>query len=906
MADELPRIPPVEPAKALGTFQVQQGFHLELVAAEPLIASPVDACFDENGRMYVAEMRDYPFSWEPTKLNPRGGGKKDAGVVRLLVDTDGDGKFDRSTVFADKLTWPTSVCCYDGGVFCLAPPHLWYLKDADGDGVADVRKIIFSGFRRDNVQAVTNSLKWSLENRIVFAGGRNGGDLVRNGKKVFSIHGQDVSLNPATLALAPITGGEQFGLSFDDWGDRFVCNNSNHIEEVVFEDRYVRRNPYIAVSGTIRSIAKEGPAAPVFRRSPPEPWRVVRTRRRVSDPAMLRTLPFTEQFAIGYFTSAAGITIYRGDAYPQAFRGNAFIGDVGGNLVHRKTLVRDGVLMTARRADENTEFVTSTDNWFRPVNFVNAPDGTLYMIDMYRETIEHPFSIPDDIKSHLDLQSGDDRGRIYRLTAPGSPRLSVSRLGGLSSLKLVRRLESANSWQHETAQRLLVERQDRSVAAALEHLARHSPAPLGRLHALYTLLGLDSLSDDLLRSSLTDPEPRLRAHAVRLCESRLRHSPDLMAAVGQLANDGDPLVRFQLALSLGEGPRDAIVEPIARLARHVESDGLLSTAILTSVPDNADVVARRLIADDKFLHRDAGNALLGELAAIVGAQPDSSRVISLLKDIFADQAHPSRQGAMLQAIGQGLSRRGGTIAALLNRQGTDRGVQQAAAALFKKAAALAGDETKNPADRAAAVRLLAFGPYEQVSGVLTSLLTPQTPPDLQSAAVGALASHDNPAVGRQLLESWKSFGPKTRREVIDGLLHSATRLGDLFDAIEKREVSRSEIERDVKQLLMNHPNTVLRRRARKLFEADLPGDRAKIVAEYRPALGRAGIAGRGRTVYERRCATCHRFGATGHAVGPDLVSVQNKAPADLLIAILDPSREAQPNFVAYTLVTRQG
>jgi putative heme-binding domain-containing protein len=621
---------------------------------------------------------------------------------------------------------------------------------------------------------------------------------------------------------------------------------------------------------------------------------------------MLRTLPFTEQFAIGYFTSAAGITIYRGDAYPTAFRGNAFIGDVGGNLVHRKTLVRDGVLMTARRADENTEFVTSTDNWFRPVNFVNAPDGTLYMIDMYRETIEHPFSIPDDIKSHLDLQSGDDRGRIYRLMAPGSPPLSVSRLGGLSSLDLVPKLESENSWQRETAQRLLVERQDRSVAAALEHLARHSPAPLARLHALYTLFGLNSLSDEVLRAALGDPEPRLRAHAVRLCESRLRHSPDLLAAVGRLADDGDPLVRFQLALSLGEAPRNAIVEPIVRLARYVEGDGLLSTAILTSAPDNADAVARRLIGDDKFLHPDAGTALLGELASIVGAQPDSSRVISLLKDIFADQAHPSRQGAMLQAIGQGLSRRGGTLAALLNRQGTDPGLQQAAASLFKNAAAVAGNETKNPADRVTAIRLLAFGPYEQVSGVLNGLLTPQTPPELQSAAVGALASHDNSAVGQQLLASWKSFGPNTRREVIDGLLHSSTRLGDLFDAIEKREVSRSEIERDVKQLLMNHPNTAVRKRARKLFEADLPGDRAKIVAEYRPALARAGDAGRGRTVYERRCATCHRFGTTGHAVGPDLVSVQNKAPADLLIAILDPSREAQPNFVAYTLVTRQG
>ena len=142
-----------------------------------------------------------------------------------------------------------------------------------------------------------------------------------------------------------MTGGEQFGLSFDDWGNRFVCNNSNHIEQVVFEDRYVGRNPYVAISGTIRSIAKEGPAAPVFRRSPPEPWRVVRTRRRVADPVMMRTLPHTEQFAIGYFTSAAGVTIYRGDAYPPEFRGNAFIGDVGGNLVHRKRLSRDCVLI---------------------------------------------------------------------------------------------------------------------------------------------------------------------------------------------------------------------------------------------------------------------------------------------------------------------------------------------------------------------------------------------------------------------------------------------------------------------------------------------------------------------------------------------------------------------------------
>jgi putative membrane-bound dehydrogenase-like protein len=904
LADELPHIPPVAPAKTLSTFHLEHGFRLELVAAEPLVASPVDACFDENGRMYVAEMRDYPFSWEPTKLNPRGGGKKDAGVIRLLEDTNGDGKFDKSTVFADKLTWPTSVCCYDGGIFVLAPPHLWYLKDTNGDGVADVRKIVLSGFNRDNVQAITNSLKWSLDNRIVFAAGRNGGNLLHDGKKVFSIRGQDISFNPATLEISAITGGEQFGLSFDDWGNRFVCNNSNHIEQVVLEDRYVRRNPYIAVSDTIRSIAKEGPAASVFRRSPPEPWRVVRTRRRVSDPAVLRTLPHTEQFAIGYFTSAAGVTIYRGDAYPAEFRGNAFIGDVGGNLVHRKTLSRNGPLFTAVRADDNTEFIASTDNWFRPVNFVNAPDGTLYIIDMYRETIEHPFSIPDDIKAHLDLQTGD-RGRVYRLASPGFQRHTPPRLGEQWGPELVRFLGSKNVWRRETAQRLLVERKATMVAPELENLVKHSSAPLGRLHALYTLQGLDRLSDELLALAISDADPRVRAHAIRLSEPRLKSSAQLLNAAARKTDDEDGLVRFQLALSLGDAPAEETVAPLARLARQIQGDELLRTALLTSVAHNADQLARHLLADERFLHEAAATGFLAELASIVGTQADSAKAIDLLQAVFLAKS-PELQAALLQGFAQGLGRRGSSLANFLDKHGNEAGLGQSAAAVFKRATAIAADQTRGQSDRITALRLLAFAPYAEVAPVLTALLSPQTSPELQAAAIAALANQDNAGVGRQLLAGWKSFGPAIRRDVIDAVLHRPARLGDLFHAIEAREIARGEIERDVKQLLMNHPNTAIRNRARALFAGDVSGDRGKIVAVYRPALAQPGRVERGRDVYERRCATCHRFGNAGHAVGPDIVSVQNKSPADLLIAILDPSREAQPNFIAYNVVTAQG
>jgi putative membrane-bound dehydrogenase-like protein len=911
LADELPRIPPVSADKAGPTFQLQHGFHLELFASEPQVASPVDACFDENGRMYVAEMRDYPFSWEPTKLNPAGGGKKDAGVVRLLEDTDGDGKADRSVIFADKLTWPTSVCCYRGGVFVLAPPDLHYFKDTDGDGRADVHQIVLSGFRRDNVQAVANNLKWSLDNRIVFAAGRNGGVLLHDGKKVFDIRGQDLSLDPATFALSVLTGGEQFGLCFDDWGNRFVCSNSNHIEQVVLEERYLRRNPYFAASNAIRSIAKEGPAAPVFRKSPPEPWRVVRTRRRVSDPAMLRSLPFTEQFAVGYFTSAAGITIYRGDAYPADFRGNAFIGDVGGNLVHRKLLHRDGPLVLAERADENTEFLTSTDNWFRPVNFVNAPDGTLYLLDMYRETIEHPFSIPDDIKSHLDLQSGDDRGRIYRLVPPVGRKFhpakpNSGKLGGLGSVELVRQLESANAWNRETAQRLLVERHDLAAVAPLEQLVRESQSSLARLHALYTLDGLSALSDRTLLAAIADPEPRVRAHVVRLSESRLKHSPALLAAVVRLADDRDGLVRFQLALSLGDAETMAAVGPLARLAHGAGSDELLGAAILTSVGANADRIVLELLADDSFVNRADVAGLLSDLASIVGAQPDSQRTVAVLKRVFEAQSHPVAQLALLRGVGAGLSRRGLSISSLLAAHSSDPHLKHAAQELFDRAAKVARDASQPAADRVSAIRLLAFAPYRQAADVLPELLSPQVSTQLQTEAVAAFTNQSDPGVARWLIAAWRSLGPKLHREVFDGLARKTAWLSELFAAIEGGHIGAGEIERDVKQLLMNHPNATVRNRARKVFAADRPGNVAAILKMYRPALERAARADRGRAIYERRCATCHRVGDFGHGVGPDLASVQNKSPVDLLVAILDPNREAQPNYISYTLVTHQG
>ena len=340
LAKELPRIAPRSPAESMKSFRVHDGFHLEAVAVEPMVTNPVSVCYDEHARLYVVEMRGYPY---PEK-NP-------SGRVTRLEDRDGDGRFETRTVFLDSLSWPTGIVPYAGGVFIAVAPEIIYAKDTSGDGVADVRSVVFTGFGTDNVQGLLNGLLWGPDGWIYGVASVNGGTIqnrLRSAQTAVSVRGRDFRFKPDGSAFEAISGGGQFGHSFDDWGHRFTCNNSNHIRQIVLPSHYLERKADLIPPAVILDIATEGPASPVYRISAAEPWRVVRTRQRAADPVMSRRLPRTELFATGFFTSATGITIYRGSAYPVEYHGNAFVGDVGGNLVHRKILDVDGATYRAR------------------------------------------------------------------------------------------------------------------------------------------------------------------------------------------------------------------------------------------------------------------------------------------------------------------------------------------------------------------------------------------------------------------------------------------------------------------------------------------------------------------------------------------------------------------------------
>src|SRR6185369_2279252 len=412
--------------------------------------------------------------------------------------------------------------CWKGGVFVAATPDLWYLKDTDGDGKADVRRKVFTGFRKLNVQAVMNNLVWGLDNYIHGAGSKNGGQIRPGGSpdaKPLVMARNDFRFDPVTEQFELLSGGAHFGCTFDDWGHRFLCDIRNPAQHVVLPQRYLARNPYLAAGSVLNDMAESGDQLPVYRISQPELWRVLRAKRWAGTRDIV--MPRSELVGAGVVTSSSGVTSYRGAIYPEKYRGNVFVCECAGNLFYRLQLTPDGATFKAARVDGNAEMVASTDHWFRPVNFVNAPDGTLHVVDMYRENIEHPWSIPDDIHAAVDLESGRERGRLWRLTPPNFKASKLPWLGHATTLELVATLENPNSWWRETAQRLLFERQDPSAQPALHKMAKRGRTPQARLHALWTLAGLSQLSDEDVIAGLKDPAAGVRENAVKLAEQRV-------------------------------------------------------------------------------------------------------------------------------------------------------------------------------------------------------------------------------------------------------------------------------------------------------------------------------------------------------------------------------------------------
>ncbi len=893
---ELPRIKPVEPKQALATFKVAKGFRIEQVAAEPLVTDPIAMAFDDQCRLFVVEMRGYSED-----------GEKNLGQIRVLEDTNEDGRFDKSTVFIDGLSWPTAITCWDGGVFVGAPPHIYYFKDTDGDQKADVNKIVFTGFGRGNVQGLLNTFKWGMDNRIHGATSSSGANVVsgdgkQSKQKPLALRGRDFSIDPRTLDMQPTSGGGQHGMSFDPWGNKFVCSNSNHAQFVLFEDRYVARNPFLAAPSSRAMIASDGPQADVFRSSPIEPWRIVRTRLRkqgiVPGPVEGGGTP------AGYFTGATGITIFRGDAWPKEYHGWAVIGDVGSNLIHRKRLESDGVGFKAHRVDKKSEFVTSSDIWFRPVQFANAPDGALYIADMYREVIEHPASLHPVVKKHLDLTSGRDRGRIYRVVAKDFKQPKLPKLGSAATTELVAHLDSKNGWQRETAARLLFERQDLDAVAPLEKLAGSAKIPEGRIWAMYALDGLQALSADVMTKQLADRHPSVRQHAVRLAEKLAAQSPAVRAKLYALVDDPDLRVRYQLAFSLGElsGPRR--LAALTQLLKEHAGDNLFRLAVRSSLAEGSGVVLGNLARDKSFGKANAEKQTLRELAAQIGRQQRSEDVAAAIELI-----------SRLTESDKGLSQL--LVESLAAKPDSDLQKQLAAAtggraeALMKElvasASQVAVDANASVEQRTKAIHQLRLGRLEDQQKTLEQLLNPTEPLQVQAAVLGTLSAFDSPRVASLLMDRWSTLSPSIRREAASVLFSRAEWTRALLDQVSQDKIKVGDLEPGRLQLLASHKNAAIRELAAGILKDNAKlWQRSEVLTSYQGSLKLAGDTARGKAIFKKNCSACHQAEGVGHAIGPNLAAMRNRGPEAILMNVLNPNREVNPQYLNYIVQTTEG
>ena len=336
-----------------------------LIASEPNIISPVDITWAPDGALYVAEMPGYPLT-------------KDRGAIKKLIDPDGDGFYDKMTVFADDFDFPTSVMYFKGGVLVADAPNIYFLKDTDGDGKADEKEVLLTGFTKGNEQLLVNALQWGLDNWIYGANGRSGGSVsFSDTSDVTSIDNRDFRFDPFNQKLEAISGMSQFGLARDNWGNRFVSYNHRFARQVVLEEKHLDRNPLLVTNAVFDTYQDEHDRR-VY-------TLLNETRRFNRDP-------------IGYFTSLSGLTAYRGHLLGADYEGGFFAGEsVQAAVIHRK-MSPNGVTFAALDTEEKAEFLASNDDWFHPVNFSNGPDGALYMVDFYRELVEHPQWAQEDKK----------------------------------------------------------------------------------------------------------------------------------------------------------------------------------------------------------------------------------------------------------------------------------------------------------------------------------------------------------------------------------------------------------------------------------------------------------------------------------------------------------------------------
>ena len=895
----------------LNSFEIADGFQIELMAMEPLIADPVDMVIDELGRWYVVEMHGYP-------LDVSGSGK-----VKRLLDTDEDGYPDEAVVFADSLVFPTGIMRWKEGFLVTDPPNVLYLEDTDDDGRADKREIVLTGFARSNPQHNVNNPEYGIDNFIYIShesavSTKNYEDILGDrGSRIHfpnkpeadslpqNANGLFVKFNP-DLGIAKMGSARgQFGHTFDPWGHHFLTSNATHLFHVVMDASYMQRNPDFLIPSGRHYIPKSGRGFEIF------PITENPNHQLLTD--------------VGMMTSACGIQWYQGGIFPSDYDNVIFTAEPVHNLIHADRINNLSSTFESVNLFEDREFLASRDSWFRPVNHYVGPDGALYVVDYYRKIIEHPEWLSDEVIASGDLYAGVDQGRIYRITPTSTAPpdfLDKLNLAEMNIPSLIELLSHTNNWWRMHAQRLLMDREEKAITQLLQERL-NGMTDLGRLHAMWILEGKGELKEELLTKLLQDDHPAIREQAIRIAENRVTDSPSLLETLISMVEDKNPKVRYQLLLSLGN-----LNIPQANQARtkllfdDIEDEWVQQAALSALNPDIFALYdkASEYLIDQKTAQTTKFFERLSELISRSNDPVEINRFLTktltsnesiwylpMVLEGFSNADGLKLSPTNIQLLEQKFNPSVNTDLRsksldLLNQTGYFKNSDNK---LFGEAVQIAKNTTTNPDFLADALKVVAMANADQNIELLRSFLNHHSP-QVRKAALSAFNFIRDKNLLSKLMDAWPGLLPDERTSAIDIFMKSKEGNRLILTSIESGQMNASSLSWPRTVGLLNSREDDIRADARRILKGN-ELDNDAVWNEYKQVLSLRGDPSTGKGIFTQTCSPCHqKAGQNGIAFGPDLGSIKNRSESALLLDILQPNRSIADGYELWQVDTQDG
>lgn len=906
---------PLTPEESQQHLVLPRGFAAKLFAADPQIKKPICMAWDHRGRLWVAETYDYP-----NELQPEGEGRD---RITICEDTTGDGRADKFTLFADKLSIPTSMTFARGGLIVTQAPHMLFLQDTDGDDRADVREVLFTGWVTNDTHAGPSNLTYGHDNWIYgmvgYAGfkGEVGGEKheFRTGFFRFRADGSE-------LEFLRNTNNNSWGVGFNEEGVLFGSTaNGNPSVYLPIPNRYYEQVRGWS-SSQLGGIAKSAEFHPITDRVRQVDWH-------------------------GKFTAAAGHSLYTARTYPRRYwNRTAFVNGPTGHLTAVFRITPQGSDFVS---SNDWNLLASDDEWTAPIAAEVGPDGNVWVIDWYNYIVQHnptPQGFKTGKGNAYETELRDKRyGRIYRVVHEGKSNAGepIISLNSNAPQKLVAALSSDNLFWRRHAQRLLVERSQTDVAEALIQLvADESVDPIGlnvgAIHAIWTLHGLDLLdgthseATQAAAAALRHPSAGVRRNAALVLPRDQAGAGALIEA--DLLTDPDAQVRLAAFLALAEMPPTkeaaaAIAAAVASEANH--GDRWIPDAA-TSAAARHEVLFLQAVAAADLPDHGKIDELIGRVAEHYARGEDRQQFAVVLSAIAS--ADPTAAAAMIRGLSRGWPADGqfvlddaaeaalvkilqtappdarGQLVSLAAKWGSDT-LDQIAVELSKELLAVVQAEAQPEKQRVAAARqLTAFRPDDgKVVEQLLTVMSPRASTELNLGILQAVRVSQAASTGEAVADVLVGMTPAVRTAALEVLLSRSEWTAALLDAAERGEIQLAELALDQRQNLADHPNPQIAARAKALIArgGGLPdADRQNVIDELSKLVLDSGDAARGKLVYKQQCAKCHKHQGEGGEVGPDLTGSAAHPKSELLIHILDPSRSVEGNFRQYTVVTEEG